>query len=296
MLKKSVVCAALCLLTFSTSAAAADLRPPPLAPSAPRGFFFIGLGGSYNSLKSDQELYAAGVSNVFTDGTLVASGQAGGPANPFSDIKSTFAPEAQAGFFSPLGNSTWLWGAKFRYKYLGITSTNSLVDSPQTGSFTNTGATPANTSFTGNVVIQQSQMRLDHELVFLGFLGQSFGNTSVYLGAGPALFGTKSFINHAIGYADINGTHVSISGAPVDFSSSNWVWGTAMQVGMTYWLALSWFLDFNYTYAFSKRYTNNYSSPFASSTAGSTDTGTLYVSTSTRVTTQAFAVSINKAF
>lgn len=186
MLKKSVVCAALCLLTFSTSAAAADLRLPPPAPSAPRGFFFIGLGGSYNSIKSDQELYSAGVSNVFSGGTLVAFGQAGGPADPFSDTKSTFAPEAQAGFFSPLGNSTWLWGAKFRYKYLGITSTNSLVDAPQTGSFTNTGAAPANTSFTGNVIIQQSQMRVDHELVFLGFLGQSFGNTSVYLGAGPA--------------------------------------------------------------------------------------------------------------
>jgi hypothetical protein len=296
MLKKSVVCAALCLLTFSTSAAAADLRPPPLAPSAPRGFFFIGLGGSYNSLKSDQELYSAGVSNVYAgDGTLVAFGQAGGPANPFSDTKSTFAPEAQAGFFSPFGNSTWLWGAKFRYKYLGTTSTSSLVDAPQTGSFTNTVAAPANTSFTGNVVIQQSQMRVDHELVFFGFLGQSFGNTSVYLGAGPALFGTKSFVNHAIGYADINGTHVSISGAPAYYSSSNWVWGAAMQVGMTYWLAPSWFLDFNYTYAFSKRYTNNYSSPFASMTQGYTDTGTLYVSTSTRVTTQAFAVSINKA-
>ena len=296
MLKKSVVCAALCLLTFSTSAAAADLRPPPLAPSAPRGFFFIGLGGSYNSLKSDQELYSAGVSNVYAgDGTLVASGQAGGPANPFSDTRSTFAPEAQAGFFSPLGNSTWSWGAKFRYKYLATTSTNSLVDAPQTGSFTNTVAAPANTSFTGNVVIQQSQMRVDHELVFLGFLGQSFGNTSVYLGAGPALFGTKSFVNHAIGYADINGTHVSISGAPAYYSSSNWVWGAAMQVGMTYWLAPSWFLDFNYTYAFSRRYTSNYSSPFASMTQGYTDTGTLYVSTSTRVTTQAFAVSINKA-
>jgi opacity protein-like surface antigen len=271
MLKNSGVCAALYLLACSTSAAAADLRPPPpLASNMPGAGFFIGLGGSYNSLKFDQELYAAGVSNVYNGSTLIAFGQAGGPANPFHDNQSTFAPEAQVGFFSHFANSSWLWGAKFRYKYLGITSTDRLVDSPQTGSFTNTGAAPANTSFTGNVVIQQSEIRVEHELTFLAFLGHSFGNTNVYLGAGPALFGTKSFVNHAIGYADINGTHVSITGTPVNYSSSNWVWGTARQIGMTYWFAPTWFLDFNYTYAFSKRYTNNYSSPFASSTDGST--------------------------
>jgi hypothetical protein len=297
MLKKSAVCTALGLLTFSTLASAADLRAlPPPVPTAPRIGFFIGLGGSYNSLKFDQELFSAGVSNVFGGSTLVASGQAGGPANPFHDNQSTFAPEAQAGFFSHFGNSSWMWGAKFRYKYLGITSTERLVDAPQTGSFTNTGAAPANTSFTGNVIIQQSQMRLDHEMVFLAFLGNSFGNTNVYLGAGPALFGTKNFVNHAIGFADINGTHTSISGAPAYYSSSNWVWGAAAQIGATYWFAPTWFLDFNYTYAFSKRYTNNYSSPFTNTSDGFTTTGTLYVSTSTRVTTQAFAVSVNKAF
>jgi hypothetical protein len=52
-----------------------------------------------------------------------------------------------------------------------------------------------------------------------------------------------------------------------------------MQVGMTYLLAPTWFLDFNYTYAFSKRYTNNYSSPFSNTSDGFTTTGTLYVST-----------------
>jgi hypothetical protein len=185
MLNKFGVCTALGLLTLSTLASAADMRPlPPPVPAMPRGGFFIGLGGSYNSVKYDQELYAAGVSNVYSGSTLIAFGQAGGPANPFHDNQSAFAPEAQAGFFSPIGNSSWLWGAKFRYKYLGLTSTERLVDSPQTGSFTNTGAAPAATTFTGNVIIQQSQMRLDHEIVFLAFLGQSFGSTNVYLGLG----------------------------------------------------------------------------------------------------------------
>jgi hypothetical protein len=182
------------------------------------------------------EIDRAPLANVYSGSTLIASGQAGGPANPFHDTQSTFAPEAQAGYFSHFANSSWLWGVKFRYKYLGVTSTDRLADSPQTGSTTNTGAAPAATSFTGNVVIQSSQTRLNHELAFLAFLGHSFANTNVYLGAGPALFGTKSDINHAIGYAD-NGTHVNITGAPVNYSSSNWVWGTALQVGMSYWFA-----------------------------------------------------------
>jgi len=296
MLKKFGACAALYLLTVSTLASAADLPPPPLASDMTRAGFFIGLGGGFNSIKFDQQLFAAGVSNVFSGSTLIAFGQAGGPANPFNDTKTTFAPEAQAGYFSHFANSSWFWGAKLRYKYLGTTSTDQLVDSPQTGSFTNTGAAPAATSFTGNVVIQSSQLRIDHELAFLAFLGHSFGNTNAYLGAGPALFGTKSFINHAVGFADINGTHVDITGTAVNYSASNWVWGPAGQIGMTYWFGPTWFLDFNYTYAFSTRYRNTYSSPFASSTQGFVDTGTLFVSTSQSVTTQAFAVSINMAF
>ena len=137
------------------------------------------------------EIDRAPLANVYSGSTLIASGQAGGPANPFHDTQSTFAPEAQAGYFSHFANSSWLWGVKFRYKYLGVTSTDRLADSPQTGSFTNTGAAPAATSFTGNVVIQSSQTRLNHELAFLAFLGHSFANTNVYLGAGPALFGTN---------------------------------------------------------------------------------------------------------
>ncbi|MGC2776551.1 MAG: hypothetical protein WA418_13060 [Bradyrhizobium sp.] len=287
--------AALCLLTFSTMTFAADLGSP-LPSNTPRAGFFLGLGGSYNSVNFGQDLSAAGISNVYSGTTLVAFGQAGGPANPFHDTQSSFAPEAQAGYFQQFAGSRWLWGVKFKYKYLGVTSTQGNVDSPQTGSFTNTGAAPPDTTFTGNVVIQSSQTRINHEFDSLAFLGHSFGNSTVYLGAGPALFGTTTNLYRATGFAAINGVHYDITGTPADFSSSKLMWGGAAQIGTTYSFDPSWFLDLNYTYAMTRQYTNNYSGPFASAAAGYTDTGTLFISTSQRVTSQAFAVSINKVF
>jgi hypothetical protein len=94
--KKSGVCAALCLLAFSASTFAADLRPLAApAPTGPRTGFFIGLGGSYNSVKFDQDIYAVGVSNAFAGSVLAASGVAQGPSPPIHDTRSTLAPEGQ---------------------------------------------------------------------------------------------------------------------------------------------------------------------------------------------------------
>jgi hypothetical protein len=121
-------------------------------------------------------------------------------------------------------------------------------------------------------------------------------NSNAYLGVGPALFGIKSNLYRATGFANINGTPTDLTGAPVSFSSSNWIWGSAVQIGMTYYFAPAWFLDFNYTYAITGQYKNNYSAPFVSSSASLTYAGTAYITTSQRVTSQAFAISINRVF
>ena len=42
------------------------------------------------------------------------------------------------------------------------------------------------------------------------------------------------------------------------------MWGAAAQIGMTYMLAPSWLLDFNYTYTATRKYDINYSAPFTS--------------------------------
>jgi opacity protein-like surface antigen len=140
------------------------------------------------------------------------------------------------------------------------------------------------------------QTSVNHEFDMLAFIGHSFGNSNVYLGAGPAVFGTESRIYNSVGTANINGVTTNLTGAPASFSRSNWMWGTAAQIGMSYYFDPTWFLDINYTYAVSKRYTINYYAPFVNVAAGLTFAGNAYITTFERVTTQAVAVSINKVF
>ncbi len=265
-----------------------------LSPSiVPRTAFFLGLGGSYNSVNfGNQNVYAQGVSNIYLNGALVAVGSAGGPADPYINTQSTFAPGVQAGYFRHFTDSNWLWGAKFSYSYLRATSINQNVVIPQVGSFTSANSD----TFTGNVVVRSYQTSINQQMTFTPLIGHSFEKSFVYFGVGPSLSQTQSSLNGVIGFADINGGHTNITGTPSSFSSSSWVYGGAAVVGATYFLDQSWFLDLSYTYVRTKVKTNNFSAPFASSTDGYDDTGTLSGYYSGKVITQALTVSINKAF
>jgi len=211
------------LLTFPLSARAEE-------PIVPRAGWFAGLGGSFNNVNFDQDMFANGVGNVFSGTTLVATGAAGGPANPRQDIESTLAPEAQLGYFAHLGASNWLWGGKVVYRYVDATATQSDI-APQAGMLQTVSGPD---SFTGNVVIGSYRTQLNHEFAFMPFIGHSFARSFVYLGAGPALFGTQTKIDNAIGFADYNGMRGDVTGTPDNFSSSDWIWGGAAQVGLTY--------------------------------------------------------------
>jgi len=259
----------------------------------PRTAYFLGLGGSFNSTSfTDQNIFAQGVSDIFLNGTQVAFGSAGGPADPSLSSKNGLSPTIQAGFFRHFTGTDWLWGAKVSYAYLHAGSIDSNVVVPQVGSFTSANSD----TFTGNVVIRSYQTSLEHQLNFIPFVGHSFDRSMVYFGVGPALFQTRSKLNGVIGFAAINNTHVNITGTPSDFSSSQWMIGGAATVGGTYFLSPSWFLDFSYTFAMSESRTTSFSAPFASATDGYTDTGILSGDYSGRVVTQSVAVSINKAF
>ena len=261
--------------------------------TVPRSALFVGLGGSYNSVNfGNQNVYAQGVSNIYLNGALVAVGSAGGPADPFISTQSTFAPAAQVGYFRHFADSNWLWGVKFSYSYLQATSTNQNVVIPQVGSFTSANSD----TFTGNVVVRSYQTSINHQMTLTPLIGRSFERSFIYFGAGPSLSQTQSSLNGVIGFADINGGHTNITGTPSSFSSSSWVYGGAAVVGATYFLDQSWFLDLSYTYVRTRIKTNNFSAPFASSTDGYDDTGTLSGYYSGKVITQALTVSINKAF
>lgn len=74
------------------------------------------------------------------------------------------------------------------------------------------------------------------------------------------------------------------------------MWGGAAQIGLSYNLSSSWFIDFNYHYSISARYTNNYETSSTNINGIYTDLGVVNIRNSTRINTQSFGVTINKVF
>lgn len=101
---------------------------------------------------------------------------------------------------------------------------------------------------------------------------------------------------HAIGYADVNGVHTDITGLPINFYNDKSLWGGITQIGMSHSLTPSLFLDVNYSFSISGKYSFHNAAPFSSTTGSYTDAGTLYVNASQRITTQGIMASINKRF
>jgi hypothetical protein len=292
--------AAFSLLNICNPVFAGSMGP---TVTTPQTGLFLGLGGSYNSVKVDQYLNPLiGISNIYDGATLVASGSAGGPAVPFHNTQTTFAPEAQVGYsryFSE--NDDKLWGLKLQYRYLGITSTDSDIIAPQAGTLTTIA--PATNTFTGRATIQSAQVQIEHELDLIPFIGAAFSNKGqAYIGIGPSAFATKSSIYNVSGFADINNTHTSITPSPTNMFSSTWLWGGVAQLGMTYFFKPSWYLDINYSYAVTSKKNTSYAQPFTNITLD-TSTNTAYTTLGSllgtarqRVTSQALIVSMNKVF
>jgi opacity protein-like surface antigen len=289
----------------TASAAGADLSQPnvmalPPGPSVstgstvPNSACFLGLGASATWVHfTDQRVYAIGTSNVYSDGLLVASGSAQGPTRIPMNDRFAFAPSFQGGYFQRFGASDWLWGAKLSYNYLGATSTNTNSIIPQFGSYT-TLEHPAPVPFSGPAYVRACQTSLLQEIDLVPFLGRAFGQSYVYAGGGPTLSQTRTRLNGLVGFALVDGAIMDQSGAPQDFSRSSWLVGGAAVVGVTYFFTPTWFLDLNYTYAFTQGHTSTFASPFIDHS--STSVGTLVGNSAWTAQTQRIGLTINKAF
>ena len=79
-------------------------------PVVPRSSFYVGLGGSYNSMDfGTQNVFAKGTSQTFQNGMLASTGVAAGPGTVDMPTESHFAPSVQAGYFRHFVNGPWLW-------------------------------------------------------------------------------------------------------------------------------------------------------------------------------------------
>jgi hypothetical protein len=195
---------------------------------------------------------------------LVTTGQAGGPpVTPFLGTKADCVPLAQLGYFRHLGDSDWLWGAKGSYIYQDKVLTQAPLLVPQSG--TSSSATVP--SFTGLAVTRSYEVFLDHQFILTPFVGRSFDNGFVYLGAGPSLSRVGYGLNEVVGTAIfppgalVSGL-VDVSGRPQSFRDSQWAWGVAATVGATYFLTPRCFLDLSYTFSQPFPRTFHVESPF----------------------------------
>jgi hypothetical protein len=259
-----------------------------------RSGFFLGLGSSYNTVRFDQHLEAS-ATVVVDSGVVVAFGETGDSANPIHTTEATLAPEIQLGWINQSSYDDLFWGLKFKYKYLGLTATNSDVTLPN-GVLTETGSAPPETIFTNHIVVGSYQSIVNHEFDFMVFGGHDLGSGQVYLGIGPVLFGTESKINQATSYVTINGVDLDFTGSPVTFSSTQWIWGAALQMGTRQSLGCNWYVDVNYSIAVTGRNVMGESAAYESASVGLTNAGTISTRISQRLIAQAFSVSLNNSF
>ena len=264
---------------------------------------FLGLGTNYNSINITQHSWGEGISNIQTFPTTPpgtnSNGIAQGTGAPFHNTSNSFAPEIQAGFFKHITGTQNLYGLKFSYQYLDSIATNSNLYIPQLGETTNS-ATGVVSPLFGWVNADSVQVTTNHELTLLAFIGRSFGNKYVYLGAGPSLFNLQSKNYYSIGYAEVNGATIDVTGLVSYGSPSIWAWGGAAQLGMTYFINPTWFVDVSYTYAITGNNTTTHQQAFTNSskidTTSYTTSGTLYTRETLNIRTQALTVAINKVF
>lgn len=267
---------------------------PIMMPTS--GFYGgLGLGAAITSYGS-QYVYNKGISEIYENGVLTTTGVAEGPAipNPYLPATGSVIPAAQLGYFSKFKNSSWLWGAKFTYSYLGTSSTPQVLAIPQSGSSSDSGIS----SF-GGTSYNTYSIRANSQFALMPFIGKAFNRGFVYGGAGVALTQVQTSLNDVVGFATFNGVNTNVSGTPQNFSASQWAYGVAATAGVTYFLSKSVFLDLSYTFSKPNASTVYTSQPFSNPSSNPSSPsyyGTLIGSATSNLTTNAIVLTINTKF
>lgn len=267
------------------------------AASNPQGLF-IGVGGNYNSLKIQQNSWGLGVSSLYINGVYNSIGIAQGDAAPFKNTSQSLAPEIQAGYVRNYNDNLY-YGLKFTYQYLNAVATNRDLYLPQTGTLTSASGTTS--SMFGYAIADSVEVTMNHNMNLFAMVGKQFGNKSIYLGAGPSVTSLQSQNYNSIGYAIVNGETLNVTGLVNYGSPTFWAWGGAAQIGMSYFITPSWFIDASYTYSAVQSRISRHEQAFTNTSTLTGDavltTGTLATKTTFKSTLlQSVNVSINKLF
>jgi hypothetical protein len=97
-------------------------------------------------------------------------------------------------------------------------------------------------------------------------------------------------------FAVIGGNLVNVCGASLSYTTEDWVWGGAAQIGATYALGPRWFLDLAYTFARSEEFKIKYSTAFTNQSGPVTSEGTANLIAHQQITDQSVVLTLNRLF
>jgi len=254
----------------------------------PESGFYAGLGIGANSTQfNGQTITGTGLTTDTIDGKS-ANGYGTGETSVAMPPARSISPSIQLGYFQKFNHSNYLWGTKFSYSYIGgAPATTYNVQIPQFGTFPNGKPLTG-----GNAIASSYQKSVTNQFSFIPYFGKSFEKSMVYFGVGPTYTQARTTTNGLVGYAQIDGHTIDVSGAPQSFISSQWVYGGAAMLGGSYFLDKTWFLDFTFTYAMTQNKTSNRISPFSNPPT----TGFLVGSGTGTAVIQTLGLTLNKLF
>lgn len=260
--------------------------------------FFVGVGGNYNSLRIEQNSWGLGISSLYVDGVFNSTGIAQGNAAPFKNWSQNLSPEVQAGYLRNY-NERFYYGIKFTYQYLGSVITNRDLYLPQTGILTSSTGTQS--PMFGYAIADSVETTINHNMNLFALIGTQVGSKSFYLGAGPSLISIQSQNYNSIGYAIVNGETLNVTGLVNYGSPTMWAWGGGAQIGMSYFISPSWFIDASYTFSALESRVSRHEQSFSNTSTMDGDnlltTGILTTKDTFKTTlVQSINISINKLF
>ena len=254
----------------------------------PNAGLYVGVGIGANSTQfNGQTLSGTGLTTDTIAGRTASGIGSGETGVVFGPAKS-ISPSVHIGYFQKFQDSSYLWGTKFSYSYIGGSpATTYNVQLPQYGTFPNGKPLTG-----GDAVTSSYQKSITNQISLIPYFGKSLEKGMIYFGVGPTYSQVRSTTNGLVGYAQIDGRTVDVSGAPQSFIASQWVYGGAAMLGGSYFIDKDWFLDLSYTYAMTQNKTSNRISPFSNPPT----TGFLIGSSTGTAAVQTIGLTLNKLF
>lgn len=260
------------LISTASAGSGGEIGSPNL------GGFFVGIGAAYDTLQIKSNTSA----ELHVISGFPPLGLFYGARGAYDDSVDRVAPMAQAGYFRSFNDNGWLWGLKFLYKNSQLEVTRNTTSIHFFNPVENVN---------NELVVEGFQTKMEHQLMLPLFIGHSFRNSFLYLGAGPSL----QNVEHSVFQSTDNDSAFYI-GNLNGFSQEKWLWGGAVQAGMAYYLNPSWFLMLDYTYSKTKKYNQNHLVSFSPEVNNGLNSGFMSFNSNQRFTTQSVSLSINKVF